>query len=72
MVLATGCASGTLSDAGDGNIAAILVLLFFMIGSVFGVATYGTSFDKTIFTGTLQPSGSTNVNTSLMSATGSV
>ena len=49
MVLATGCASGTLTDAGDGNVPAMLVLVFFMIGSVFGVASYGTAFDKATF-----------------------
>ena len=46
MMIATGCASGTLSDVGDGQVPAFLVLIFFMIGSVFGVATYGTAFDN--------------------------
>lgn len=48
MTLSTGCASGTLSDVGDGIVPAVLVLLFFMIGSVFGVTFYGSSADVTL------------------------
>ena len=65
MVLATGCASGTLTDSGDGNVPAMLVLAFFMIGSVFGVASYGTAFDHS----TIVKQGTDN---SLATLTGSV
>lgn len=51
MVLATGCASGTLSDIGDGAVPAIVVLVFFMIGSALGVNFYGTSADISFTSG---------------------
>jgi uncharacterized membrane protein YedE/YeeE len=46
MILATGCASGTLTDAGEAQVPAFLVLIFFMIGSVFGVTFYGSKLDN--------------------------
>lgn len=36
MVLGGGCASGTLSDTGEGSIRAMVVLLFFCIGGMLG------------------------------------
>ena len=65
MILATGCASGTLTDAGDGILPAIVVLIFFMLGSTFGVAFYGSAADKVL----LVPKGT---DTSLAAATGSI
>jgi uncharacterized membrane protein YedE/YeeE len=38
MMIAGGCASGTLTDLGEGAIRAIIVLLFFVIGAVPGHA----------------------------------
>ena len=64
MILATGCASGTLTDVGDGILPAVVVLVFFMLGSTFGVAFYGSSADVTIV-----PKGT---DTSLAGATGSI
>ena len=53
MVLATGCASGTLSDVGDGMAPAVVVLIFFMVGSALGVNFYSSTEDiKWITTGT--------------------
>ncbi len=64
MILSTGCASGTLTDVGDGLAPAFLVLIFFMVGSAFGVTFYGSSADVTFL-----KAGS---DTSLSNATGSL
>ncbi len=36
MMLGGGCASGTLTDAGEGEARALIVLLFFITGSLWG------------------------------------
>lgn len=40
MVLAYGCASGTLAKIGNGFAASMIALVFFVIGSVLGVRNY--------------------------------
>jgi uncharacterized membrane protein YedE/YeeE len=42
MMFAGGCASGTLTDIGEGYVRAIVALIFFCIGSVIGVAHLDT------------------------------
>ncbi|SMB94497.1 hypothetical protein SAMN00017405_0219 [Desulfonispora thiosulfatigenes DSM 11270] len=40
MVLAGGCASGSLTKIGDGFLTSIVVLIFFIVGSLLGVRNY--------------------------------
>ncbi|MFA5524662.1 MAG: YeeE/YedE family protein [Tissierellales bacterium] len=37
MMIAGGCASGTLTDAGEGSVRALIVMLFFGIGGIIGL-----------------------------------
>lgn len=37
MMIAGGCASGTLTDAGEGSVRALIVMLFFGIGGIVGI-----------------------------------
>jgi uncharacterized membrane protein YedE/YeeE len=39
MMFAGGCASGTLTDIGEGFMRAVIVLFFFCMGSILGIAT---------------------------------
>jgi len=41
MVIAGGCASGTLMRVGEGFLMQLLALVFFIIGSLLGAATFG-------------------------------
>lgn len=41
MVIAGGCASGTLMRVGEGFIQQIIALVFFIVGSLLGAATFG-------------------------------
>lgn len=41
MVIAGGCASGTLMRVGEGFLMQVISLFFFVVGSLLGAATYG-------------------------------
>ncbi|SCG82541.1 UPF0394 inner membrane protein [Proteiniborus sp. DW1] len=44
MMIAGGCASGTLTDAGEGSVRALIVMLFFGFGGIIGlIAKHGFS-----------------------------
>ena len=51
MVIAGGCASGTLMRVGEGFGMQILALFFFVIGSLWGAHDYGWWMEKFIITG---------------------
>ena len=51
MIFAGGCASGTLTDIGEGYIRSIVVLVFFCLGSVLGVAHMGALKDTILMVG---------------------
>ena len=51
MVIAGGCASGTLMRVGEGFGMQLLALFFFIVGSLWGAHDYGWWMDKFIITG---------------------
>ena len=51
MVIAGGCASGTLMRVGEGFWMQVLSLLFFVIGSLWGAHDYGWWMEKFIIVG---------------------
>lgn len=51
MVIAGGCASGTLMRVGEGFIMQILSLFFFVVGSLLGAATWGFWMENMILRG---------------------
>lgn len=46
MMIAGGCASGTLTDAGEGSIRALIVMFFFGVGGIIGIIAKA-SFSET-------------------------
>lgn len=48
MILAGGCASGTLSDLGEGALRALIALVFFIFGSIPGAVAQGMINDTAI------------------------
>src|SRR5699024_8431667 len=49
MIFGGGCASGTLTDIGEGDGGSLIVLFFFLVGSMLGVA-HGPWWDESVFT----------------------